>query len=360
MTMSERTRVSRLDKVFDGCGRRRAFVGLDVHKRTINAAVWLDGRIVAAWVMPANADKVAGMLAPHRAKIARVVYEAGPTGFGLARVLRRARLGVEVVAPGRTPRASARQNKSDRLDCAKLAEYAAKGLLKPVAVPSETQEADRQLVRLRDQLVKKRRTVKQQIRSFLLQHAIAEPGGLNSWSLAARAALREQALGAQLRLCLDVLLDLLDELEAHVRRTERAISALAATERHAEAAAIARSHPGVGTVVAMSYLVEVHRGGRFREPREVASYVGLAPMVRQSGQTRLDGPIVRTGRASMRALLVEAAWRWRMRDPAARRLFARLLRNTGSAKKAIVALARHLAINLWAMLTRREPYRAAA
>ena len=82
--------------------------------------------------------------------------------------------------------------------------------------------------------------------------------------------------------------------------------------------------------------------------------------MRQSGETRRDGPIGRTGRASVRALLVEAAWRWRVRDPSARHLFARLMRNSGSAKKAIVALARRLAVNLWAMLTRREPYRAAA
>ena len=241
-----------------------------------------------------------------------------------------------------------------------LAEYAAKGLLKPVAVPSETQEDDRQVQRLRDQLVQKRRCVKQQIKSLLLQHGVDEPSGLKRWTLAARAALRACRLGAELRLCLDTLLDLVEQIEGHVRAVERALRQLAATERHAEAAAIARTHPGVGPIVAMGFLVEVYRGGRFKTPGEVASYVGLAPRVRQSGQTRRDGPIMRTGRPALRALLVEAAWRWRMHDAAARRLFARLVHNTGSAKKAIVALARHLAINLWTMLTRREPYRAAA
>lgn len=358
--MNEPTRVRRLDKVFDGAARRGAFVGLDVHKRTIVVALWLDERIAAGWVMPADAQKLAAKLAPHRAKIARVVYEAGPTGYGLARTLRRAGLAVEVVAPGRSPRPAVCQNKADRLDAEHLARYAAKGLLVAVAVPSETQEADRQLLRLREQVVRKRRLVKQQIRSFLLQHAIGEPRGLSSWSQAARAALRAVSLEMTLRLCLDMLLDQLGELDAHMRRLERAVAELAATPRHAEAVAIARTHPGVGPVVAMSYLVEVHRGGRFNQPREVAGYVGLAPRVHASGQMRRDGPIGRTGRASMRALLVEAAWRWRHLDAGARRLFQRLLRNSGSAKKAIVALARHLAVNLWAMLTRGRPYRSAA
>jgi len=358
--MSKRTRMSRVDKVFQGAGPGGAFVGLDVHKKTIHVAVWLEERIVGTWVMPAEVDKVVAMLAPYREAIGRVVYEAGPTGYSLARAARQAGLVVEVVAPGRSPRPAAREQKADRLDAERLAEYAAKGLLVAVAVPTKTEEADRQLVRLREQLVNKRRRVKQQIKSFLLQHGVAEPRGLSRWSRLAVAALHALALGPTLRLCLDVLLAQLDQLEAHVRRMDQALRELAATARHAEAAAIARTHPGVGPVVAMSYLVEVHRSGRFDSPGEVASYIGLAPRVRQTGPMRRDGPIVRTGRASVRALLVEAAWRWRMRHPSARRVFARLMHNTGSAKKAIVALARRLAVNLWAMLTRRAAYRAAA
>lgn len=358
--MSKRIPMSQLDKVFQRATGRQVFIGLDVHKKTIHAAVWFDGEIALSWVMPARTKQVVAKLAPHAATIARVVYEAGPTGFTLARALDRAGIPVDVVAPGRTPRPAAAPTKCDRLDAVALAEYAAKGLLKPVAVPSKTQEADRQVQRLRDQLVTKRRAVKQQIKSFLLMHGLDEPAGLDRWTLVSRAALRTLALGPQLRTCLDVLLDLLEQIEAHVRAVEHALRELAATERHAEAAALARTHPGVGSVVAMSFIVEVHRGGRFKTAREVASYVGLAPCVRQSGQSRRDGPITRTGRPSVRALLVEAAWRWRTHDAAARRLYARLMSNTGNAKKAIVALARRLAINLWVMLTRREPYRAAA
>lgn len=358
--MSEPMSVSRIDKIFFGCARGQACVGLDTHKRSIHAAVWIDERIAGTWVTPADSDKVAAMLAPHRDKIARVVYEAGPTGFGLARVLRKAGLCVEVVAPGRTPRPAARENKSDRLDCRRLAQYAAKGLLEPVAVPTEREEADRQVLRLREQLVKKRRRVKQQIRSFLLQHAIAEPPALSGWSRAAVAALRALSLRPALRRCLDALLGELDELDAHVRRATGAVAELAATPRHAEAVAIARTHPGVGQVVAMTFLVEVYRSGRFDNTRQVSRYVGLAPMVRQSGETRRDGPILRTGRGPVRALLVEAAWRWRLYDARARATYRRLVRNTGSAKKAIVGLARRLAGNLWTMLATRQPYQAAA
>ena len=78
--MSKPTRMSQLDKVFERCSCRQAFVGLDVHKQTIHAAVWLDGAIGLTWVMPATVQVVVATLAAHAAKIALVVYEAGPTG----------------------------------------------------------------------------------------------------------------------------------------------------------------------------------------------------------------------------------------------------------------------------------------
>ncbi|MCG3177977.1 MAG: hypothetical protein BIFFINMI_00300 [Phycisphaerae bacterium] len=86
----------------------------------------------------------------------------------------------------------------------------------------------------------------------------------------------------------------------------------------------------------------------------------VAPRVSQSGQTRRDGPISRTGRGPLRALLVQAAWVWIRYDPAARGVFSRLAGNTGSAQKAIVGMARRLAVRLWRMTVTGELYRAAA
>src|SRR5690349_7577477 len=94
--------------------------------------------------------------------------------------------------------------KSDRLDCRKLAVFAQKGLLRPVRVPDEQEEADRQVVRLREQLTRKLRVTRQQIKALLLQHGIAEPVGLTHWTAAAVDALRELPLGDELRFCLDV------------------------------------------------------------------------------------------------------------------------------------------------------------
>lgn len=111
-------------------------VGIDVHKKKYHLAVWKNGTLMASWTMPHDNAKVAQILEPARPALQRVVYEAGPTGYALARTLAAAGLPVAVVAPGSTPRAVSKGNKSDRLDCRKLAEYSAKEMLKFVGIPS--------------------------------------------------------------------------------------------------------------------------------------------------------------------------------------------------------------------------------
>lgn len=104
-----------------------------------------------------------------------MAYEAGPTGFGLARELSGHGFNNTVVAPSHIPTLPGKQPKTDGLDCRKLARMAAKGMLRGVYVPSEQQEDDRQVLRLREQFVPDLRRAKHLIKSFLLQHGIAEP-----------------------------------------------------------------------------------------------------------------------------------------------------------------------------------------
>lgn len=80
----------------------RAYVGIDVHKRTYHVAVVTDRRgLIATWVQPADPDVLLERLRPIRTRVAQVVYEAGPTGFSLARRLRAEGYEAEVIAPSK-------------------------------------------------------------------------------------------------------------------------------------------------------------------------------------------------------------------------------------------------------------------
>jgi transposase len=342
------------------CGEA-AHVGVDVHKATYQVAVCTDRRgLIATWVQPADPGLLVTKLLPSRSRIAQVVYEAGPTGFALARRLRAEGFQAEVIAPSRTPATPGPEPKNDRLDARRLATFAQKGLLTPVRVPTEQEEADRQVLRLREQLVRKARSIQQQIKAFLLQHGLADPAGLAHWSEAALRSLRGLELGVELRFCLDVMLDEFDHARGQVAKVTKRLRELSRSERHRAEVDRLRTVPGVGPITAMTFRVELPDPGRFDDAGQVARMIGLAPQVIQSGPTRRSGRLLKSGNARLRTVLVESAWRWIAGDESAARRYRQLVANTGSGKKAIVGMARRLAIVLWRMSVRGEPYRAAA
>lgn len=337
----------------------QVYVGLDVHKRSIYAAVRVNGVEAGVKSLPADREIVGRFLEKYGPGLRQVVYEAGPTGYGLARRLHEKGIPVEVVAPGKIPRTSVEGAKSDRLDCRKLAEYAEKRLLRSVVIPSVEEEACRQVLRLRSSLVEKKRRVKQQIKSFLLQYGLEEPEGLNRWSKKALKALEQMKLHPSLRFTLDRYLEELFHLEGQLGKVKGQMKEQFSSKAYEKKARILRSHPGVGEVTAAQMLAEVYQPERFENAKQVAAYVGLAPRVRQSGESRIEGPLLKAGKGHLRAALVESAWAWIRVDRQAARLFGRLVRNTGNANKAIVAMARKILVHLWTMLVRQEVYRPA-
>jgi transposase len=176
-----------------------------------------------------------------------------------------------------------------------LALLASKGLLHPVRVPTEPEEADGQVLRLREQLVCKARTVQVQIKAFLLQHGVAEPAGLGHWSNAAVEALRRLELLPELRFCLDLLLDELAHARQQVRKATERLNEVADSERHRPTVAALRTVPGMGLITATVFRLELPEPQRFEHGGQVARMAGLAPQVRQSGDIRREGGLLKSG-----------------------------------------------------------------
>lgn len=352
-----KSNVSSLAVFLNGQKSLPVFVGIDVHKKSYHVAFYRSGSDLTCQTMPADPQVFIEMLLAKGIAPEVIAYEAGPTGFGLARELREAGYEVIVAAPSRIPRPVRPDAKTDRLDCLKLAELAAKGMLSGVAVPSEEEEAERSLARLRQQLVEDARKTKQRIKSLLLLHHQPEPAGLDCWSKKAVAALTGAALPREGREALAVHVSCLKFLQSQIRRVEAKIEAVMRKGRHEKQYACLRSVPGVGPVAASTFLLEMFRPGRFRRAEEVAGYLGLAPVVRQSGQGKARGRLMPVGQNDLRAILTEAVWRWKAKDERAQAIYAKVLARTGVSAKAVMALARRLAIILWRLCLEVRPYR---
>jgi len=351
-----------------------SWVGLDVHARKIVAGVLDAGsgelRSLRAPTLPADTvDWLRQFPAP-----VRVAYEAGPTGYGLARACVAAGIACTVAAPSKLPRAPADKVKTDRRDAERLARLLRLGELVAVRVPEPHEEAARDLVRAREDARGELMRARHRLSKLLLRHGLVYDA--SAWTLAHDGWLRRQRFEHRpLAIAFDESYAAM--LQAKTRRDalDRAIVELAAEPPFAEIVGRLCCLRGVSTLTALALTVELGDWTRFR-PQSLGPFLGLTPSEDSTGERRRLGAITKTGNTHARRLLVEAAWHQRRplrasatlerrrqgqpaavrarADRSARRLHQRwqTLEDRGKRRTIVaVAVARELAGHCWALAT---------
>lgn len=351
-----------------------SWVGLDVHARSVVAGV-LDGVSgeLRSSRAPVLSDETVAWLLQLPAPV-RVAYEAGPTGYGLARACAAAGIACVVAAPSKIPRAPGDRVKTDRRDAERLARLLRLGELVAVRVPEPHEEAARDLVRAREDARGDLMRARHRLSKLLLRHGLVYDA--SAWTLAHDAWLRRQRFERRpLALAFDESYGAV--LQAKTRRDalDRVIAELASEPPFAEVVARLVCLRGVSTLTALALTVELGDWSRFR-PQSLGPFLGLTPSEDSTGDRRRQGAITKTGNSHARRLLVEAAWhqrrplrasvaleRRRQGQPAAvraradasgRRLHARWEALEGRGKRrtiVAVAVARELAGHCWALAT---------
>src|SRR5712691_5372614 len=350
------------------------WVGLDVHARKVVAGV-LDagsGELRTLRVSPVSVETIAWLR--QLPEPVRVTYEAGPTGYGLARACAEAGIACTVAAPSRIPRAAGDKVKTDRRDAERLARLLRLGELVPVRVPEPCEEAARDLVRAREDARGDLMRARHRLSKLLLRHGLVYEA--TAWTLAHDGWLRRQRFVSRpLALTFDECYGTV--LQAKMRRDalDAAIVELAMEPPFAEIVGRLCCLRGVSTLTAFGLTVELGDWSRFR-PQSLGPFLGLTPSEDSSGKRRSLGAITKTGNTHARWLLVEAAWHQRRplrvsttlerrrqgqpaavrarADQSARRLHARWHALEGRGKRrtiVAVAVARELAGHCWALAT---------
>jgi transposase len=291
------------------------WVGLDVHARSAYAAV-VDAEtgVLRRARLGGDAQEVTRFLGSLRGPV-RAVYEAGPTGFGLARAASALGIEVIVVAPGKTPRAAADRVKTDQRDAELLVRLLMAGSLRAIHIPSVTQEAARDLVRAREALRQDLMRARHRVSKLLLRYGRVYPRERGSWTLAHRDWLAAQRFEEPaLALAYIDSLAAVDALVARRVVLEQHLSQVATTPELWPLVARLRAFRGIDTLSALGLVTEIGDFARFGRPRELSAWLGLVPSVHQSGQSVTRGAITKTGSQLARRLLVEAAWHY-LRPP---------------------------------------------
>lgn len=330
------------------------YIGIDVHKKTYIMTAYCEGMIMKRATCPADPVVFADSLRKwFKGAQIKSVYEAGFSGFVLHRVLVAAGIENIVVNPSSVEVASKDRVKTDKRDSKKLAEQLSVGRLVGIYVPTNKEELKRQLPRTRDQLVKTRTRVANQIKGKLFQFGLMLPDDDRLVSNRFLKVIERFELPSELKLALTVLIETWRELTMKIWKLTRALKKQAVEDSALER--VYRSVPGVGVVGSRILATELGDMSRFRNVRSLYSYTGLTPSEFSSGEHVRRGHISRQGNSWVRGVLVEIAWRTIAKDRDLREVYEKLKGRRG-AKIAIVAIARKLIGRIRACLRSGEMY----
>jgi transposase len=295
--------------------KMKLYIGLDVHKNSIVVAVAkADGsepRAYGKWggsnlSVERGLLKIRKKFGVDKSEIS-VVYEAGPSGFVLARRLHQIGYHCIIVGPSEVPGKAGDRVKTDKRDARKLARLHRAGELTAIHIPEARDEAVRDLCRARTDASQALARAKQQLGMFLLRNGHRYEGKAN-WTQAHMNYLRKLRMAhpAQ-QLVLEEYIMEVDAGTERVRRVEQHMKdILPGWEREPYVRAL-MSFRGFQEVAAMTEISELGDLSRFAHPRQLMGYLGLVPTEDTSGERRRQGGITKTGNGHARWMLIECA-----------------------------------------------------
>ncbi len=243
-----------------------------------------------------------------------------------------------------------RRQKNDQRDAAHILQLLVENRFPRIWVPTPAERDLRQLLLHRVKLVQMRTKVMNQLHALAMSEGVCRKNKL--WNQAGRRELEALPLGPWAERRRRELLVWLDQWKAPIAELDRAAEQQAAAHPQAR---LLMTHPGVGPLTALSFVLTVGPVERFPRSRQLSGYLGLDPKMHASGQHTRIGSISKQGNSTVRWLLVEAGQTAARRDAELRRLYQRLKFRRGS-QIAKVAVARRLAVRLYWMLRSQVDY----
>lgn len=354
-------------------------VAFDQHAATTVAAVLRAGaRTPALYQLTSDSPTILRFVERlRRSGPVQCCYEAGPCGFDLQRALTAQHIPCDVIAPALIPRRPGDRVKTDRRDAGQLAILSRAGALTTIHIPTEQEEAARDLLRCREDIRVDLLRARHRLSHFLLRHGRRFTLTKKAWTKRHAQWLQAQRWPlAALEQTFRAYVRAVDETIARLQAVDTELRDLLTIDPLRARVERLRCFRGIDDLTALTIAAELGDPRRFPTAPSVMAFTGLIPSEHSSGAKQARGPITKTGNAHLRRVLVEAAWQYRHHaflgpslqhrqrgaPPGAidiawraqRRLHRRYrsLAARGKPKQHIVtAVARELAGFLWAALT---------
>lgn len=294
------------------------FIGLDTHKESTDAAYVDDDRGTPVQhygkiptTKPALVKLARQFVSKYPEATLHFVYEAGPCGYWIYRLLTSLGHCCYVVAPSLIAKKPGDRVKTDKRDAIMLAERLKQADLTPIYVPEPEDEALRDLSRAREAAMHDLNDARYQFKAFLLRNNIRYEGSAN-WSLKHLRWLTELVLPHPCQqIVLQEHLQIIMERQGRLERLDNELIHHVKNWRYYPVVKAIQAMRGVRLRVAVGVIAELGDLTRFDHPRKLMAYLGLVPSEHSSGGKRQQGAITKCGNSRARRLLIEGAHSYR-------------------------------------------------
>ena len=294
------------------------FVGLDTAKEFSEVAYGLDDRDHKPCLLSRirstkqGVEKLCRQLqSKHPGATLHFVYEAGPCGYWIYRLLTRLGHPCYVIAPSLIPKKPGVRVKTDKRDALMLCQLLKNGDFSPIYVPEPEDEAIRDLSRARERAMRDLNDAKYQLKALLLRNHILYSGTAN-WSVKHLRWLTELVLPYPAQhIVLQEMIQTVNERLDRLRRLDDELQYQVKQWRYYPLVKAYQALRGVGLLVATGVVAELGDLTRFDTARKLMAYVGLVPSEHSTGGRRKIGGLTKTGNPRARRLLIEGAHSYR-------------------------------------------------
>jgi len=338
------------------------YAGIDVHKASWTVCIFSEKLEHKKFNQPPTVEALKSYL--HRTfpgATYHSAYEAGFCGFYIHYKLLEAGIHNIVVNAADVPTThKEKDNKTDKRDSRKLGRSLRAGELTGIHIPARKVQEDRSLLRLRYTVRKDLTCIKLRIKSLLSFYGIEHPEQFSSpnkhWSRRYMEWLKtiymEEESG---RAVFQILISEVEEMRQVQLDVTRKVRILSQTKSYAKDYELLLGIPGIGLITGMTFLTEIGDINRFPSADHFASFVGLIPSCRSSGEKENNGDITSRAKTILRDLIIESAWSAARKDPALHMAFCDLCKRM-EPNNALIRIARKLLNRMYHVLKTKTEY----
>jgi len=304
--------------------RTEYYIGMDVHKDTIQMAVFAETGEEPIYERRLTNDT--DLLTKEVSKFNRkgkteAAYESGCLGYVIQRAMEKAGITCYVLPANKVAKKRTDRIKTDKRDARLIGRELRSGSIKPISVPDEADEAVRDLLRCREDVNEDLRRTKQRLTKFLVRHGHIYSGESGNWTQAHWRWMDKCPFkNEHERMVYEEYRSLINSVEERIVRHEKKIEEIAESPRYKESVSRLRVFKGIDYIIALSMICEIGDFHRFAGAKDFMSYLGLVPSESSSGGKRNQGGITKAGNGHLRRLLIEGAWHYTKNSRPGKRL----------------------------------------